>query len=592
MDPDRFSVEEEADYRLLLEVEQCVKTAQALPILPKEPLFELREKIDSHTFNLVVVGEFKRGKSSAINALIGANLLPIGVIPLTSIATVLFYGEHLAVDVVFENGVRSPIAPESLWGYVTEKGNPHNEKRVREVRIAYPSPWLKSGVQLVDTPGIGSVYRHNTDVAYHFLPKADAVLFLLSVDQPVGQTEFEFLKQVNEYAGKIFFLLNKTDLLDESDLQESVAFSSKVLAEAMGKPVPVFAVSARLALEGKAKHSSELLEKSRFPEFSAALSRFLMAEKGKTLVISVARNLLRTLTQTRFTAELALKSLSTPIEELCRKIEIFEAKRRQVDEVRNDFSVLLENESKRLAETIVTEDVALFRDRVATELEQNIRGKFEEIRALPSRELHDALERFIIDEVRNAYDDFREREDDKIEAAFEAACSRFTAKIDETVDELYRFSSELFAVSFDAVRAESIWSAQPGFYYKFWSEPPGLRILTSSAILALPKFIGDMLILKNAVKFGREMADTQAGRVRYDFARRLDKSMRKFKNIMLGRIDATLESIDAALRKGAEMDASGKKDIDTRAAELASNLEALGSLADRLQDIVQRAIHG
>ncbi len=207
-----------ASYPLLREVEHCIETAQALPGLPKEPLRELREKIDSHTFNIVVMGEFKRGKSSAINALIGASLLPVGVIPLTAIATVLSYSEQMAVQVIFQSGERQHITPEALRDYVTEKGNPNNKKRVREVRVAYPSAWLRGGVQLVDTPGIGSVYRHNTDVAYQFLPKADAVLFLLSVEQSVGQAEYEFLKKVGEYAGKIFFLLNKADLLTDSDL--------------------------------------------------------------------------------------------------------------------------------------------------------------------------------------------------------------------------------------------------------------------------------------------------------------------------------------------------------------------------------------
>ena len=578
-----------ASYPLLGEVERCIEAALALPGLPNEPLRELREKIDSHTFNIVVMGEFKRGKSSAINALIGANLLPVGVVPLTAIATILSYGEQTAVEVIFQSGECQCITAEVLRDYVTEKGNPHNEKGVREVRVDYPSVWLKSGVRLVDTPGIGSVYRHNTDVAYQFLPKADAVLFLLSVEQSVGQAEYDFLKQVGEYAGKIFFLLNKSDLLTDSELAESVEFSSQVIAKAMGRSVPVFAVSARLALEGQEKHSDELLTKSGFPAFSAALSRFLMEEKGIVMIASVARNLLRLISQARFTAELTLKSIRTPANELHRKIEAFEIKRREILEIRNDFAVLLESASKRLADQNVTEDVDAFKSRLFTELEQGIHDKFNEIRASPSKALHVTLERFVINQVRAAYDDFREQEDDKIEAAFNNVCSRFTTKINDAVDELFRFSSELFAIPFNTIQAESVWSIQSHFYYKFWNEPVSLKTITSSFILALPKFLGDSLILKEAVKFGHEMADTQAGRVRYDFAQRLDKSMRNFKIAMLGRIDATLENIETAIKKGAEVGMVDEQAADARATELNAQLEALGSLASSLDDIRQRA---
>jgi ribosome biogenesis GTPase A len=568
---------------------QCLAEAQTVAGIPRDEIVALRERADSNVFNLVVVGEFKRGKSSVINALIGADILPVGVVPLTAIATVLTHGERLAITVVFQNGERREVPPEALWDYVTEKGNPRNEKGVAEVRIAYPSDWLKSGVRLVDTPGIGSVYRHNTDVTYRFLPRADAVLFLLSVDQPVGQAEYDFLQKVGEYAGKIFFLLNKADLLDADDLAESVAFSTRVITEAMARPVPVFPVSARLALEAQAAKSAELLEKSRFPVFSAALSRFLMEEKGNALVVSVARNLLRLASQARFTAELARQSLRTPVEELERKIAAFEEKRQEIVQAKHDFAVLLEAETRQLANHTVTDDVETFKARLAREMQAATERKFTELHHLPSGELSEALHRFVIDEVRDAYDEWREQEDDKLADAFHAICARFTAKIDETVDELYRFSSELFSIPFGAVRAEPGWSVRSSFYYKFWSEPPGLQIITSSFVRALPKFLGDRLILKEALSHARETTDTQAGRLRYDFAQRLDKSMRDFKTAMLGRIDATLEGIEAAVRRGSEIGVAGSQEADARERELAATLQTLDELAERLEQLLEQA---
>ena len=179
--------------------------------------------------------------------------------------------------------------PKVFLNMSRKRGNPKNEKDVSEVVITYPSPYLSDGVQLIDTPGVGSVYEHNTDVAYQYLPKSDAALFLLSVDQPLSKAELDFLKDVREYSNRIFFLLNKADYFCEADLRESMEFSINVLKEAMGTDVRIFPVSARLALEGKRSGTEELVKKSLLTEFSKVLNNFLMEEKGKILILSVAK---------------------------------------------------------------------------------------------------------------------------------------------------------------------------------------------------------------------------------------------------------------------------------------------------------------
>ncbi|MDH5203958.1 MAG: dynamin family protein, partial [Nitrospirota bacterium] len=211
------------------ELLKCVDSMSGVDNIHGCPFEELKEKIQDNVFNLVVLGQFKRGKTSLINALLGTEILPTAVVPLTSIATILKYGEALRIKVYFNDGRMTEIRPESLSQYVTEKGNPKNEKNVQEVIITYPSPYLKDGVRLIDTPGVGSIYQHNTDVAYQYLPKSDAALFLLSVDQPVSQAELDFLKDVKEYSYRIFFLQNKADYVGSEDLSESISFSKKII---------------------------------------------------------------------------------------------------------------------------------------------------------------------------------------------------------------------------------------------------------------------------------------------------------------------------------------------------------------------------
>ena len=216
------------------ELIKCTDSMSAIENTPAGICEELREKIENNVFNLVVLGQFKRGKTSLINALLGAEILPTAVVPLTSIATILKYGETFKIKVYFKGGRVIEIEPASLTQYVTEKGNPKNEKDVKEVIITYPSSYLKDGVRLIDTPGVGSVYEHNTDVAYQYLPKSDAALFLLSVEQPVSKAELEFLNDVKEYSHRIFFLQNKADYVGAEDLAESLSFSRGIIEECMG----------------------------------------------------------------------------------------------------------------------------------------------------------------------------------------------------------------------------------------------------------------------------------------------------------------------------------------------------------------------
>jgi GTP-binding protein EngB required for normal cell division len=409
------------------------------------PCEELREKVEANRFNLVVVGQFKRGKTSLINALLGADILPVAVVPLTSIVTVMKYGNALRINVHFNDGRVLEIKPGSLSEYVTERGNPKNVKDVSEVVVTYPSPYLKDGVRMIDTPGVGSVYEHNTDVAYQYLPKSDAALFLLSVDQPLSKAELDFLRDVREYSGRIFFLLNKADYFSEDELRESTDFLKEVLKEATGADVRIFPVSAKLALEGKNSSSGELVTKSLLPEFSSVLNRFLMEEKGKTLILSVANNLMRLLSQARFELELEMKSLSTPIVELKEKIEAFQKKKNDVLAEKSDFDILLDGEIGRIKKNVLDEDLNVYGQELRAKAETSLDEYYRQQSGLSLRELYKHLEEHVIADVRQAVGAWRGIEDEKLAKGFEAVCRRFILKIDDTVDTLLEFSSELFS---------------------------------------------------------------------------------------------------------------------------------------------------
>jgi GTPase SAR1 family protein len=562
----------------------CIDSVSAIEI-PNCLCEELREKIQNNVFNLVVLGQFKRGKTTLINALLGAEILPTAIVPLTSIATILKHDEVLKINVYFNDGRVTEINPDNLSEYVTEKGNPKNEKDVQEVVITYPSPYLKDGVRLIDTPGVGSIYQHNTDIAYQYLPKSDAALFLLSVDQPVSKAELDFLKDVREYSNKIFFLQNKADYVDAEDLKESISFSKKVIEECMDYEVKIFPLSAKLALDGKLNGKSELLGKSFLPEFENILNTFLMEEKGKVLLLSVSNSILRVLSQALFELGLEMKSLTIPVEELKVKIEMFENKKKEVMREKQDFDILLDGEVDRLVKKGLIEDLKEFKQETTTVLSAGMITFYQNNRSLSSRELNNAMETFVIDEVKNVYNNWWAKEDGKLASAFESICSRFITKINETVDALFKFSSELFAIPFEAFKAEELWTVKPSFYYKFKEEPVMLEVLSKSFTLSLPKFVGDKIILKKMKDYLLEMLDTQGGRVRYDFVERLDKSKLDFRWEMFERIEATIKGISSAIEKGMNQKSKGEKAVEERKAALLETQDRMDVIRDKLVTI-------
>ncbi len=549
------------------------------------PCEELREKIRSNTFNLVVVGQFKRGKTSLINALLGADILPVAVVPLTSIATIMTWGEALRITVHFNDGRTAEIKPESLPEYVTERGNPKNVKDVSEVVVTYPSPYLKDGVRLIDTPGVGSIYQHNTDVAYRYLPKSDAALFLLSVDQPMSRAELDFLNDVKDYSNKIFFVLNKSDYLRENELRESIEFSRSGLKEAMCADVKLFPVSARLALDGMTMKDGDLLQKSMLPLFSQELNRFLMEEKGNVLIFSVSNNLLRSISQAKLELALELKSLETPLEELQKKIAVFEKRKQEVTLEKQDFDILLDGETKKLTNTTLDEDITHCRKDLLAHEMTHLEEQFAQMKTLPSREMRNALEQVIISHTKQAFNVWRALEDDRLAKAFESMCGRYVAKISDTVDALLKFSSDLFEIPFETVKSEALWSDKSRFSYKFRDEPVGIEIVASSLTLALPKFIGDKIILNKMKEYLTRVVDMQLARLGNDFEDRIEKSKLSFRWEMLQKIEAAIEGIGTAIEKGMTRRSSGEQEAAGRKQAITATAETLDEIRDRLMRI-------
>jgi GTP-binding protein EngB required for normal cell division len=270
---------------------------------------ETAGRLQALRLEVAVVGEFKRGKSSLINALVGRQVLPAGVLPFTSVPTVLEQGEASLV-VEYTGGRQEQYRLDQLARFVTEEMNPGNRLRVARVTARLHTPLLDAGVRLVDTPGVGSVHEHNTRSTDAYLPSLDAAVLVTSADPPISRAERAFLERVLEHAVRLFVVLNKADYLAPADLERTVAFTEHVVREVLPAwPGPVYPLSARPGVG----------DPEGVRRFADDLARFLRQERVAVVTDSARRSAARGLGSLRLALELERRAAAMPAEELAAR---------------------------------------------------------------------------------------------------------------------------------------------------------------------------------------------------------------------------------------------------------------------------------
>jgi len=246
-------------------------------------------------FNLAIVGQFSRGKSSLMNALLGVEKLPTGILPLTSVITTVTYGETERVLLLREGWtIPQEIRLDQLPEYVTQSQNPGNEKKVLLAEVRLPRELLRLGVHFVDTPGVASSIAANTRTTRQFLPEADAAILVTSFESPMTESEVKFLQEVREHVHKVFIVVNKLDLAPDADRGPVLEAVRNTVRTVLSDPDPkVFAVSARQALAAKNSGSAKELSESGFPALEAALSDFLRTDKAREFLLRAAARSIR-----------------------------------------------------------------------------------------------------------------------------------------------------------------------------------------------------------------------------------------------------------------------------------------------------------
>jgi predicted GTPase len=249
----------------------------------------LLTRLAAGRFQLAVAGQFSRGKTTLMNALLGGEYLPTGALPTTSVITTVRYGTR-ARALVRSHASALPVevAVAELGRFVAQSSSERVRMRVSSVDVELPAELLRLGFEFVDTPGVGSAIAANTALTLRYLPQADAVVFVTGFDSALTEAEADFLVRAAGQAGKLFLVVNKRDLVAEPQAAEVTGYVRRWARQNLRAAEPlVFGLSALDALNSAVTEDGGR-NRSGIEPFRAALIEFLTTEQGKTSLAAVA----------------------------------------------------------------------------------------------------------------------------------------------------------------------------------------------------------------------------------------------------------------------------------------------------------------
>ena len=266
-------------------------------------------------FRLVIVGEFSRGKSTFVNALLGQKILPASKNPTTAIISKIVYGEEPQYRIHYKDGQEPQDMPEAAFIKLTapeepDEGDPASVQayakaqeelaRIDHAQIFYPLRLCRDNVEVVDTPGTNDLNVGRMEITYGYLNQADAVILLLAAYQPLSASEAQFLKEriLGNQIQDIFFVVSHKDDLDDAEQeQEVIDFIEtnlrKLLPDGFNLKSRIFLVNSLGALYARMQERNEKLtakqemkipddfSETGFPALESALGNFLAHEKGR-----------------------------------------------------------------------------------------------------------------------------------------------------------------------------------------------------------------------------------------------------------------------------------------------------------------------
>jgi GTP-binding protein EngB required for normal cell division len=531
---------------------------------------QLTERVAEGRFFVACVGQFKRGKSTLLNALVGRQILPTGVVPVTTAVTVVRHGPTPAARVHFLDGHDAPIQPDHIAEYVAEQQNPGNEKGVVTVEVELPSELLASGMCLVDTPGLGSVFAANTEATRAFLPHIDAALVVLGADPPISSEELIIVGEVARQVSHLVFVVNKADRLSEEETREAAAFARRVVSKRLDRPVGEF------LLVSAAERSSGIVSRD-WPQLETAL-RDLNRQASAVVSAAATRGLRRLGRQLLIDLAARREALATPLEESERRLRELRAAASAAGDLMRDLSARFGVEQAELSAAF-REIREAFLAGALPSAQQRLARALAEERARNGPATRSRAMEIAMEVANDAVRGWVREVEPKAEAMYQRAMGRFVQLANEFVARLGAGAAAFADV--DEVPDESGFRTRGDFFFT------SMLTLTTAGPVAwlldrlVPGGLRRPAIDRAAAQYLERLMATNSARVANDLSERVLESRRRLEDDIRRRLRALVEIAERAMANARAQLAAGEDAvrselarIDTLETEIASVLGA------------------
>lgn len=356
------SLEDTAEVMTLLELNNQAQKAR-----------DTSKRMKAHVFSVGIMGEFKRGKSTVINALLGEKIAPADVVPASATLNRITYGPVPRATILYKDGHCEEVPVDKIADYVTKisESAAATAELVEQAVVEYPCQFCQNNVEIIDTPGLNDDDRMDA-ISEAVIPTLDAVVLVLSASSPFSKSEAEFVrnKLMTSDISRMIVLVNRIDTIyDEEDrvrildsIKEKIVHEildrtaaihgadSRIYQDARSKlaDIKIYPLSAVQALQGRIKGKAELVEQSGILNFEDRLRKLLTQERG-ALEIGRAAGVITTLVaEGKSALEVRISSLEMTAEEFATNQRKAEAEIRQLRESKSQEMARIRSQGREI----------------------------------------------------------------------------------------------------------------------------------------------------------------------------------------------------------------------------------------------------
>ena len=554
----------------------------------RSELLALQRRLDAGQFRLAVLGQFKRGKSTLLNALLGDSLLPTDILPVTAIPTFIGAAESVNIRVNFADGTEplkfTPSVDQSIGSfldeYVTERGNPNNQRQVTQVEIGHPSDLLRQGVVLIDTPGIGSTHKHNTEVAYQVLPQCDAALFLVSPDPPITEVELDYLREIRQRLPQTFFILNKIDFLDQQERTASLKFLADQLMPLCDGVPQILAVSARSGLDARLAGDADGWKVSGMLQVEQNLVDFFAREKQIILQQSLQRRTRDQLNNIHMQLSLSLSALMLPEAELKSRIEKFRQSIPDVEREKQAAADVLSGDLKRVIKRL-DEEVNKVRSQAKEQIISRLETFIQTI--VDTEELERLVRDTLAEEIPAFFTPAMQKVTDIVTAEGTTLLTLHQQRSNHLIEQVRQVAAELFDIPY---HAPAVGRSYTRFELSEWSNDLFISDMDPLGQKISRKFFTQKYRRKKTVKRLREegikLLNQNVEQINWALRRGLDESFRQFGVELSDQLEKTVTATREAMGVALSRSESQAQVTATKEIKLKQTIGKIQKILDQL----------